>query len=211
MDRLKVNGDERSAHHTLIMRLDRYTKSLQKDRYYHLWIAAAKDQIFFENNLDKAYMVSLFQDQLSPRSKKFADEVDLIAYSLTDFGMNLLLCAKNSQSIEDFGQTVLLDYAAFLNQQFAWEILPFNTIFAYDVLADEHEALSVSRDIHLLHKNWRHDHYSSIGFFLDDRRGDWIQPWRLADLYGNDEIWYQDFLMDDRLDVSIKELEFIET
>jgi hypothetical protein len=193
------------------MSFHRYTRSISKDGYYHLWIAAAKDQVFFETNLDKAYMISLFQDHLSPRTREFSSDIDLIAYSLTNFGMNLLLCASSSRAVEDFGQSLLTTYAEFLNQQFSWEILPFNTIFAYDVLADEHEALATSREIHLLHDDWRNDRYSSIGFFLDDRRGDWIQPWCLADLYDNDAVWYQNFLMDDALAVETGNLEFLET
>jgi hypothetical protein len=193
------------------MKLNRYARSVFKDRYYHLWIAAAKDQAFFETNLDKAYMISLFQDRLSPRTREFSSEIDLVAYSLTNFGMNLLLCASGTRAVEDFGQSLLTAYADFLNQQFSWEILPFNTIFAYDVLADEHEALATSREIHLLHDDWRNDRYSSIGFFLDDRRGDWIHPWRLADLYDNDTVWYQNFLMDDALSVETGTLEFLET
>jgi hypothetical protein len=195
------------------MRLNRYARSVFKDRYYHLWIAAAKDQSFFETNLDKAYMVSLFQDHLSPRisHQSLASEIDLIAYSLTNFGMNLLLCASSTKGVEDFGQSLLMKYADFLHQQFSWEILPFNTIFAYDILADEHEALAISREIHLLHDDWRNDRYSSIGFYLDDRRGDWLQPWRLADLYDNDPTWYQNFLMDDGLAIETGNLKFLET
>jgi hypothetical protein len=189
--------------------------SFTKETYYHLWIAAAKDQIFFQTNLDKALVISLFQKLLSPRSSlrnphDYSKEIDLVAYSLTDFGMNLLLCATKTKAVEDFGQVLLTRYAHYIQEQRTWEILPFDTIFAYDNLADEHEALTISREIHLLHEDWRNDRYSSIGFYLDDRRGDWLSAWRLADLYGNDSIWYQNFLMDDELNETTT-LEFIQT
>lgn len=165
--------------------------------YYHVWIASAKDHVFFATNLDKAYFVSLFQEQLSSRAKRAASSIDLVAYSLTDFGVNLLVYAATIEKVEQFGQTLLTQYAEFLNQQRDWEVLPFDTIFAYDPLIDEHEALTISREIHLLHDDWRHDRYSSVGFYLDDRRGDWMQPWHLSDLFGNDDFWYLHFLMDD--------------
>ena len=189
--------------------------SSTKDTYYHLWIAAAKDQVFFQTNLDKAMIISLFQKLLSPRGNlknpNHSEELNLIAYSLTDFGMNLLLSAASAKVVEDFGQDLLTRYAHYLQEQRTWEILPFDTIFAYDKLTDEHEALAISREIHLLHEDWRNDRYSSIGFFLDDRRGDWLSPWRLADLYDNDSVWYQNFLIDDTEGNESTTLEFIQT
>ncbi|MEO6109649.1 MAG: hypothetical protein ABIP50_01395 [Candidatus Saccharimonadales bacterium] len=187
----------------------RVTSSV-KDRYYHVWITPVRDQVFFANNIDKAYVISLLQDLLSPRNRKFAPSIDLIAYSLTDFGINLLICTSSATELELFAQQLLTTYADFLNAQRSWEVLPFNTIFAYDNLTDEHDALAISREIHLLHDDWRHDRYSSIGFYIDDRRGDWIQPWRLTDLFGNDALWYQDFMIDELRFETSKEYEYLE-
>jgi hypothetical protein len=198
------------------MKLSHRIISPPKTKYYHLWIAAAKDQVFFQNNLDKAYIITLFQDLLSPRNsfeniQNFSKDLELIAYSLTEYGMNLLLVGTHTRAIEDFGQSLIARYIDYLHQQRSWEIVPFDTIFAYDDLADEHEALAISREIHLLHKDWRNDRYSSIGFYLDDRRGDWLNAKHLADLYENDAIWYQNFLMDNDEPVEIDAFKFIET
>ena len=202
------------------MLLKTRARSQTKDQYYHVWIAAAKDQVFFHNSYDKAFFISLFQDYLSPRAgmgewsgrhQGYAAELDLIVYSLTDFGVNLLVCSSSTEAVEDFGQALLSHYAAYLSQQQAWEVLPFDTIFTYDHLADEHEALSISRDIHLLHDNWQSDRYSSIGFYIDDRRGDWMQPWRLTNLFNNDREWYFNFMQDDSDQPAFETLEFIET
>lgn len=187
----------------------------QKD-YYHIWIAAAKDQTFFQNNLDKAYILLLFQEILSPRANIGTSDVPehlhLLAYSLNDFGMNLLVESSGGvRLVEDFGQQLLTRYADYIHAQQSWEALPFDTVFTYDALSDEHEALSISREIHLLHHDWRNDRYSSIGFYLDDRRGDWFSGWQLADLYDNDPVWYQNFLMDDSDQVDIHALEYIQT
>lgn len=191
---------------------------MRKSSYYHVWIAASKDQVFFATNLDKAYFVSLLQDQLSPRihfGLGSGPPLDLLAYALTDFGVNLLVHAPDQKVVEAFGQDLLLDYADYLNQQSNWEVLPFDTIFTHDRLSDIHEALAVSREIHLLPDDWRNDRYSSIGFYLEDRRGDWLQAWRLCDLFSNDPQWYQQYLFDDSdqlVEASNQpRLEFLET
>ena len=202
------------------MLLQSRTPSKTKDQYYHLWIAAAKDQIFFQTGYDKAFFISLLQDYLSPRAnlgqwsrrhQGYAAELDLIVYSLTDFGINLLVCTSNVEAVEDFGQSLLSHYAVYLSQQQSWEVLPFDTVFVYDHLADEHEALGVSREIHLLHDDWQGDRYSSIGFFINDRRGDWLQPWRLTNLFNNDQDWYFNFMLEDSDHADIEQLQFIET
>ena len=61
-------------------------------------------------------------------------------------------------------------------------------------LAGEHEALGLSADIHLIHKDWEYDRYSSIGFYLHDRRGDWMKLWRLTKLYDNNAAAYRNFI-----------------
>lgn len=191
---------------------------MNKPSYYHVWIAANQDQTFFKQSLDKAYFISLLQDQLSPRvhfQTHHPAPVDLMAYALTDFGVNLLVCSLDSTAVEMFGQNLLLAYSDYLNQQTSWEVLPFDTIFAHDRLRDIGEALRISREIHLLPDNWRQEFYSSLSFYLDDRRGDWLQAWRLADLYHNDSSWYLEYLFDDSENYSsaqeVRKLEFLET
>lgn len=201
------------------MIMNRRTTSLIKDQYYHLWIAASKDQLFFADNIDKAFFISLLQDYLSPRKRlshqimndaNYAATIDLMAFSLTDFGVNLLVCAVNTASIEALGQQLLTQYASYIQAQQSWEVLPFDSIFVHDLLADEHEALAISREIHLLHDDWQDDRYSSIGFYLHDRRGDWMQAWHLADLFHNDSLWYRQFMLDDS-PLGVRQFEYIET
>ncbi|MFY9228094.1 MAG: hypothetical protein WAO28_02090 [Candidatus Microsaccharimonas sp.] len=201
------------------MVMNRRATSLIKDQYYHLWIAASKDQVFFANDLDRAFFISLLQDCFSPRKRlsyhavndsNYVALIDLVAFSLTDFGVNLLVCAVNTSSIQTLGQQLLTDYAKYIQEQQSWEVLPFHSIFVHDLLTDEHEALAVSREIHLLHDDWEYDRYSSIGFYLQDRRGDWIQAWHLANLFHNDSLWYRQFMLDDS-PLGVHQFEFIET
>ena len=201
------------------MVMNRRATSLIKDQYYHLWIAASKDQLFFASDLDKAFFISLLQDCLSPRKRlshrttsdaNYAAMIDLIAFSLTNFGVNLLVYAVSTTSVQAFGQQLLTRYASYVQAQKSWEVLPFDSIFVHDLLADEHEALAVSREIHLLHDDWEYDRYSSIGFYLHDRRGDWMQAWHLANLFHNDSLWYRQFMLDDS-HIGVRQFEFIET
>jgi len=192
---------------------------IQDSGYFHIWISASKGAVFFRSNLDKAYFMTLIQDNLSPRAqlpeffpmrKRFADSIDLLAYSLTTEGVHLLVYTARKNAIEELGQVLLLSYADFIQNKPSLTALPFDTIFIFDHLAGRHEALTVSREIHMLHDDWRFDRYSSIGFYVDDRRGDWMRPLRLTSLYNNKSRQYLRFMKSQATE-SDRIFEYLET
>lgn len=187
--------------------------------YFHIWISSVKDVSFFNSTSDKAFFISLIQDELSPHkkldeikasSRGYASDIDLLAYSLTSTGIHLLVYTSRKNAIEEFGQVLLFSYEGYLRQQAIITQLPFDTIFIFDTLVGRHEALQVSKEIHLLHDDWRYDRYSSIGFYLDDRRGDWMRPYRLTTLFNNKARKYLAFIKS-RETESDRLFEYLET
>ena len=187
--------------------------------YFHVWISSAKDSVFFRRNTDKAFFISIMQDELSFRkkldeahvySKGYAADIDLLAFSLTSAGIHLLMHTIRKTAIEELGQALLLSYEQYLREQGTADHLPFDTIFIFDKLVGRHEALQVSKEIHLLHEDWRNDRYSSIGFYLDDRRGDWMRPNRLTSLFENKPRNYLKFLKSQETE-SDRLFEYLET
>ena len=187
--------------------------------YFHVWISSDKDVSFFNRDEDKSFFISLIQDNLSPRarldeypgiSKRYPTEIDLLAYSLTPTGVHLLIHTSRRSAIEEFGQMLLMAYGKYLQDTHIVKDLPFDTIFIFDKLRGRHEALGVSREIHLLHDNWRYDRYSSIGFYLDDRRGDWMRPYRLTSLFDGKPKQYLRFIKSQETE-SDRVFEYLET
>ena len=187
--------------------------------YFHVWISSKKDSLFFAGSTDKAFFISLIQDNLSPRHKLdrirltthgYICDIELLAYSLTKSGVHILVHTTRKNAVEEFGQALLFSYETYLASQHTVLALPFDTLFIFDKLVGRHEALRVSREIHLLHEDWRNDRYSSIGFYLDDRRGDWMNPHRLTVLFGNKPDHYTKY-MESRQTESDRIFEYIET
>ena len=192
---------------------------LHDSGYFHVWISSVKDALFFIDDNDKAFFMTLLQDNLSPRSKLAgftvfptgcSADIDLLAYSLTVTGIHLLVHTGRKTAIEELGQSLLYAYQTYLQNKSSVSKLPFDTIFIFDKLMGRHEALNVSREIHLLHDQWRYDRYSSIGFYLDDRRGDWIRPYRLTSLFGGKPKQYLRFIKSQQTE-SDRVFQFIET
>jgi hypothetical protein len=192
---------------------------LHDSGYFHVWVSSVNGVTFFHDNKDKAFFMTLIQDNLSPQKKLrelnihtdgYSSEIDLLAYSLTETGVHLLVHATRKSAIEELGQALLLSYQIYLQQRSTTTQLPFDTIFIFDKLAGRHEALHVSREVHLLHDEWRYDRYSSIGFYLDDRRGDWMRPYRVTSLYDGKPKQYLRFIKSQETE-SDRIFEFIET
>jgi hypothetical protein len=208
-------------HRTIVWNMQSFMNNIlvRDSGYFHLWISGVKDELFFRNNTDKAFFLSLIQDSLSPRTRladyhfdhrDYAHEIDLLAYSLTTNGVHLLIYTKRKTAIEELGEVLLLNYAAYIHQDRLVRVLPFDSIFIFDSLAGRHEALGVSREIHLLHEDWRNDRYSSIGFYLDDRRGDWMRPLRVTALFDSQPRHYLEFI-NSRETEKDRLFEFLET
>ena len=187
--------------------------------YFHVWISSVHNTSFFKSDSDKAFFIGLMQDNLSPRMKLdqikikpvgYSSEIELLAYSLTNSGVHLLVHTLRKSAIEELGQILLLSYEKFFCTQHVAKDIPFDTIFIFDKLLGRHEALSVSREIHLLHEDWRGDRYSSIGFYLDDRRGDWMRPYRLTSLFDNKPRNYLRFIKSQAIE-SDRVFDYIET
>lgn len=163
----------------------------QRD-FYHLWINSIKRKPFFIDNLDKAFFISMLQDHLSPHKKmrgqighgqSYADSIDLTAYSLTTTGVHLLVKPSKENCLDKFAHDMLVGYLNYFLNKHKGKDSPFKSIFIYDKIISADEALKTSIDIHLMHDDWRGDKYSSLGFFLDDRRGDWLKAYHIASLY----------------------------
>jgi hypothetical protein len=192
---------------------------LHDSGYFHLWISSVEETVFFDCGDDKAFFMTVLQDNLSPRQKLselqvrtigYSSEIVLLAYSLTATGVHLLVHTTRKAAIEELGQALLFSYQTYIQQQQRSDQLPFDSIFIFDKLVGRHEAFNVSREIHQLHEDWRYDRYSSIGFYLDDRRGDWIHPYRLTSLFGGKPKHYLQYMKSQETE-SDRLFEYLET
>lgn len=169
--------------------------------YYHVTIRHNKHGRLLCSNNERAYIVSQLQDLLSPRLlivevpsyTQLASCIDLFAFSIRASEIQLVLFAIDKQIAHDFIQTLihrLLQYQSECTPSTSIKDLS-NTLIQFKRLTGPHQALAATTTLHLLHEDWEYDRYSSIGFYLHDRRGDWMRTWRLTQLYDNTVEQYQ--------------------
>jgi hypothetical protein len=171
--------------------------------YYHITVTARSSRRFLHTNNERAFIISQLQDLLSPRllletipaHKQLASCIDLLAFSITADALHLVVFSIDAS------------VAARFSRYLASKLLEYQCEYAPDRLVNEsdtqinlkrlrgpHHALEHSITLHILHPDWEYDRYSSIGFYLHDRRGDWMRLWRLSKLYDNDPSHYRTLL-----------------
>ena len=179
----------------------KYVSTKTTNGYYHVQVCSAESIRFFKTNNERAFVGVQLQQLLAARSvledplyaKSLAHHIDLLAYSISEEGIQLLTYCIDISSLQHLVNIVLERLAQYRSEYRLYIRQPDASV-SIRKLVGEHEALALSADIHLLHKDWEYDRYSSIGFYLHDRRGDWMKLWRLTKLYDNDTSAYRRFV-----------------
>jgi hypothetical protein len=178
-----------------------YASIKKTNGYYHVQVSSTDSNRFFKTNNERAFIGVQIQQLLAARSvledplyaKSLAHHIDLLAFSISQEGIQLLAYCIDVSSLQHLIDILLERLAQYRSEYRLYSRQPAASIEIRELIG-EHEALSLSADIHLLHKDWEYDRYSSIGFYLHDRRGDWMKLWRLTQLYNNDVSAYRRFI-----------------
>ncbi len=186
--------------------------------YYHISITAQSSAILMRSNSERAFTIAQLQDLLSPRlildeipaHKQLASCIDLLAFSITTHSIELLLFAIDKDIAHYFADCIAKRVG-----EYKQELFPIKSATMPHAqmkqLSGPHQALARSAELHLRHDDWEYDRYSSVGFYLHDRRGDWMRTWRLAMLYENDPANYYRLLTNklQPLELAATELQII--
>jgi len=176
--------------------MDTHSKSYG---YYYVSLGAPLKRKFLLSNNERAFVISQFQDLLSPRLligtappyMQLASCIDLLAFSITAESIQLVLFSIDPSTITQLTRHIALRLSQYQYEYRPQDTNPEKPSAVFKKLRGPHEALSKSVELHSRHEDWEYDRYSSIGFYLHDRRGDWMRIWRLAQLYSADTSNYR--------------------
>lgn len=166
--------------------------------YYHITVTARDTRRVVQSNNERAFVVSQLQDLLSPRLligavpayMQLPSCIDLLAFSITSPSIQLLVFAIDNQVADSLIQSVITRLLQYQSDYHPSSADASKIHITTQKLIGPHQALARSVAMHLLHEDWEYDRYSSIGFYLHDRRGDWMRLWRLTKLYDGDAAQY---------------------
>ena len=171
------------------------TTPIPHPQFYTLSVKAhhlSADRNIVNSNSERARVIATLQDALLGRVpedscravQEIQHHVDLLAFSITRTEATLLVCSLSARAVRNLGALIinnLIDFQRELNTLSR----KVSLCTSNRPLAGEYDALDVSLDLHANHLDWEYDRYSSIGFYLHERRGAWMHIWRLSRLYDN--------------------------
>lgn len=160
------------------------------------------------SNNERAFVISQLQDLLGRGSlledpqvrQRLASHIDLLAFSILDTHLRFVVFSISQSTARTFAECIATRLQAYQSE---WHIAPTARTTPGDEphiscthLAGPFAALNESVSLHLDHSDWEYDRYSSISFYLHDRRGDWMHLWRVSELYENNPALYLKLLRD---------------
>ena len=170
--------------------------------YYLVTIGSINDRRLFQTNNERAFIVSQLQDLLSSRSILEAPEphrhlsahIDLLGFSVHERDVRLVVFAISIEALHTLTRSLTRRLHQYQSDVRATKSAPLEPVSMTIRLSGPHHALATVTNLHLRHNDWEYDRYSSIGFYLHDRRGDWMRLWRLATVFDNDPAHYFELL-----------------
>lgn len=184
-----------------------YSKDMAENQsdygYFYITFRRSDRNPLLQTNDERAFVMAQLQDMLSPRLviqeipeyKQLASCIDLLCFLIDRQSIRLLLFAIDKEFATKLAE-LLKDRLIARQMDHMWSI---NRVHNVDIhlrqLSGPHNALSESIRLHRLSPDWEYDRYSSIGFYLYDRRGDWMRIWRLTKLYDNIPEEYRSMLI----------------
>lgn len=174
--------------------------------YYLVTIGSVAGRRYLRSNDERAFVIVQLQNLLSARSileeplphRRLAAHIDLLAFSLQPTDVRLVIFSISFDSVRQLSRALterLMQYQTDRSPAKKPDLEPTAMIVR---LTGPHHALSQTVSLHLRHSDWEYDRYSSIGFFLHDRRGCWMRLWRITSLYHNDSALYRQMLLKTR-------------
>ncbi len=159
--------------------------------YVTLTIQSYTTRPLLASNSERSFVISFLQHALSyrpyipdelPFITNLSSYADLLAFSITRKHIKLVLFCSDTSILGQFATTIR-NSLAWYQGEFSPQTRASTSRASITKLKGPHHALQETMQLHLCHEDWEYDRYSSIGFYLHDRRGDWMRLWRMAKLY----------------------------
>lgn len=186
------------------MKIGSRTTKTRSARYYRLDIVLMPNQkkhSIIQSNSERASIIAALQDTLGDPLhlddlliKRLSIHTDLLGFSIKREAVSFVLFSLTHADAQNFGAHIVNRLSHFQQTHHVYSpevALPRARIVE---LAGPHDALHTITQLHLRHEDWEYDRYSSIGFYLHERRGSWMRLWRIAPLFNSDPDTYRQLL-----------------
>ncbi len=174
------------------------------DAYYHVYNRGVEKRKIFIDDEDYRVFLNLLKRYLDhePKLDKSGRQydhlygrVELLTYCLMPNHFHLLIYVHDATAMQRLFRGVATSYTGYFNKKYQRVGPLFQDRYKASMILNDSYLLHISRYIHLNPKAWRSWAYSSLPYYLGDKKSSWILPKRITDLF-NDKAEYLEFVSD---------------
>lgn len=162
-----------------------------ENMYYHVFNRGVEKRIIFNDDDDKKVFLALLKrylgcepavDPLGREYANYRDQVELLAYCLMPNHFHLLFYLKQEDGIRMLMHDVSTAYVRYFNDKYHRVGPLFQDRFKASLIIQESYLQHISRYIHLNPREWRSEKFSSLPYWLNEAKADWVHPERLLSM-----------------------------
>jgi putative transposase len=179
-------------------------KKYKEDAYYHVFNRGVDDRQIFMDDQDYDTFLSLLKRHLT-RTKEyssrgveyesFAGRVELLAYCLMPSNFHLLFYLNNDdKAISQLMRRVSGAYTTYFNKRHSRAGHLFQGVYKASEIDRDNHLLHATRYIHRTPVDYSNWLYSSLPYYINGKKDDWVVPDKVYVLYGWGE--YENYLHD---------------
>lgn len=175
-----------------------------EDSFYHVYNRVINKEPIFREPDDYAVFLNLFKRYLgkSPVRNKLGGEypwlhndIELVAFCLLPNHFHGLVYQHKPDSMTQLFKALATAYGMYFNKKYRRIGPLFQNRFKASLIDQDEYLQHISRYIHLNPKDYRRWDFSSLPYYLKERRAVWVQPRRILELF-DDITDYKKFVED---------------
>lgn len=178
-------------------------KDYVSESYYHIYNRGIDGQTIFRENSDYIVFLSLLKRYLGQEPSRkpsgvlhpsFKDSIDLLAFCLMPNHFHLFIYQHTEAAISELLRSISVSYVMYFNKKYRRTGPLFQQRYRAKRISDDAYLLHISRYIHLNPNDYKSWEWSSLPYYNQRMKADWLKPNRVLDLFKEGE--YSDFVDD---------------
>lgn len=178
-------------------------KTYRSDSYYHIYNRGLNKQNVFIDTADYAVFLNLLKRYLSSEPVKDSKDrqyeslhgqLELLAFCLMPNHFHILIFQKDGEVMTKLLRAISISYTMYFNKKYKRSGPLFQERFKASLIDRDEYLLHISRYIHLNPDQYRTWEFSSLPYYLAEKKAEWIRPERILGLFDAGE--YKKFVDD---------------
>lgn len=172
-----------------------------ENTYYHIYNRGVEERVIFSDKNDYIVFLSLLKrylsnepyvDRLKREYPNYHNDMKLLAFCLMPNHFHLLIYQIKPDAITKLLHSVCTAYTMYFNRKYKRVGHLFQNRFKAARIINDAYLLHISRYIHLNPDNYLEWQFSSLPYYLGDKRAEWLYPDQILRLFDGES--YADFL-----------------